>query len=1470
MRKIGIRIGISILSIIAILISIFSIAISASAESKCLAPVIWFTDDYQHNNPLVEIYDDSANEKRDVFTTEIISENGTDNKVLKISKSTSYSSNLADPTITVFPQQADGTLAYVGDETPSGIAPASGKTYRYIIEYKYKLISTSGSYGAYINSGVASENTSTFKNSQSVYLLNSTQNTTAIGSYNRFEVMGDIDVWHTVSTAVTYSSSESLSKPVIALNFKIAKAFKGEFYIDDVVIKRVDESDTTSTVILNPKNNNQTRYNPITYVTGADYTLPTPTRDGYEFVGWYADSNYSVLCENSLPTNNVDGLYTVLYARWIENALTDDFDQKTADNRFLSGDFEIIAGEGKNGTKALKYSSKTNQQAVMIPKDLKGKDYCKQIEENKLYNYILSFWYKANTLSTSEQIEISFDLVKKETENSVTSTSPFSLKISNINGNDDGKWHKASFALRFKGSENGIASVALKFNATVNTDILIDDISLTEELGSIGSFTFVGDEFTGYFDPTAGETGNRTELSVPDRSGYIFKGWQTANEQVITTVTFGVDDYVLYPKWEKLSAPNDTSLVISDNFDETLNNRDVASNNNVGPDASSWDIATFEQYATEDFNVSGYSDYNFSVDTKYSINVESELDGNHYLRIVNAGSNSANIMHKLWFRDVNNNIVGEYNQGNYRTGVMVVTYKFRYKINADTEGSYGMYMKSSVIRSDNYSNDQTDVFALAKNKKPNDDTGTSSRYYGIGDGNWHTASFSAVHTINNNGRNKVFYPGFWMDASKRKVDICLDDIAIDVQYYTNSVGNNTALNFKFNTDYKNDDNKVVTGPLLDTVTANYGESANLPIPVVSGKVFDGWYFNDLPFDSENISLSRPTNGHIVLTARYRERNENDALESTFDIKIKNGFGTGKTNALSVSSSTAGNGLINLLDSNGLKYSVALSENQKVNWLVRFRYKAKDIKTSVSVNFDLAAPNSGLSLSKEGGTSLGFEVNKNNSDENWHTAILPVSLTRNAINSADEVTLLINIVSNDAFSEILFDEFELFDAGENKVSGIRFNGKIYVDPIAGIVGKDIILPQSPNAEYSVGGWFKDEKLTDLYAKAETPIKLEDSYISLFGEFLTPDGFYAVERFDRTLEIYEEKMTSSAGLKSIWDQHGLRGKLRSFQITDEVCHDEDGAGNSLKYDIDGINDTYSSILLTDNKEDQIYLGTKTDEDEQIYLVSFWYKIERADTDIQVSLSGCNYNCMWEQNSFASDVVVFPVLHKSDGWQQMKVYLPISWKLSSAGENAKDIYALFTVKGQGLAYFDDFEFTKVNNGLAESIYFDTDGAGFVAPYTGIQGEKIPELPVVQKEGYEFKGWYTDYSFETKFDRTIFGGDGTDANCLGATYLYAQFEEVFSSSEDEEEIIEELPEEIIDDEIETERPYTIEYIYEDILEEISNTTYRKKTTITREKISDGGPSLILIVIIIAVSVILVAGSAVTIILLKKKGKKK
>lgn len=79
-----------------------------------------------------------------------------------------------------------------------------------------------------------------------------------------------------------------------------------------------------NTYVINLNENGGSAVNDVTVTYDQKYTnLPTPTREGYTFAGWYTD-----LCNGTLVNESVtveEPIYSTLYARWQKNNVQDDF-----------------------------------------------------------------------------------------------------------------------------------------------------------------------------------------------------------------------------------------------------------------------------------------------------------------------------------------------------------------------------------------------------------------------------------------------------------------------------------------------------------------------------------------------------------------------------------------------------------------------------------------------------------------------------------------------------------------------------------------------------------------------------------------------------------------------------------------------------------------------------------------------------------------------------------------------------------------------------------------------------------------------------------------------------------------------------------------------------------------------------------------------------------------------------------------
>ncbi len=96
---------------------------------------------------------------------------------------------------------------------------------------------------------------------------------------------------------------------------------------------------------------------PAEYNRETGTQLPTPTRSGYYFGGWYATEDFSGEKLTEIPAGTVGAV--VLYAKWYETLYQEDFEDGNEDGWSIAGSHEVI--QDANGDKYLSTSHTTNR-----------------------------------------------------------------------------------------------------------------------------------------------------------------------------------------------------------------------------------------------------------------------------------------------------------------------------------------------------------------------------------------------------------------------------------------------------------------------------------------------------------------------------------------------------------------------------------------------------------------------------------------------------------------------------------------------------------------------------------------------------------------------------------------------------------------------------------------------------------------------------------------------------------------------------------------------------------------------------------------------------------------------------------------------------------------------------------------------------------------------------------------------------
>ena len=269
-----------------------------------------------------------------------------------------------------------------------------------------------------------------------------------------------------------------------------------------------------------------------TYVTGSPgVTLPTPTKTGYTFAGWYAESVFTTQVTGAqTPTSNI-----TLYAKWTANtyALTYNYNGAT----------------GGNGTATAYFT--TGGTAITLPTPTKT-------------GYTFVGWYAESTFNTqvsgAQSPGSDATLYAKWTGNTYTLTYTYNgatggnssatasytsggtaitLPVPTRTGYTFAGWYaESTFNTQVSGAQTPGADATLYAKWTANTYTLTYNYNGATGGNSTATATF-----------TSG--GTAITLPAPTRTGYTFGGWYA--ESGFTTAVTGAQsptaDATLYAKW---------------------------------------------------------------------------------------------------------------------------------------------------------------------------------------------------------------------------------------------------------------------------------------------------------------------------------------------------------------------------------------------------------------------------------------------------------------------------------------------------------------------------------------------------------------------------------------------------------------------------------------------------------------------------------------------------------------------------------------------------------------------------------------------------------------------------------------------------------------------------------------------------------------------------------------------------------
>ena len=248
-------------------------------------------------------------------------------------------------------------------------------------------------------------------------------------------------------------------------------------------------------------------------VMGDTITLPTPTRMGYEFTGWYKDGACTVpFTDRYLSKDNAG---TTIYAGWKMGI-------EGFENYSFSGNgskFSVSTDQAYKGTKSIKYNwTKTNWDIFNGRTDENNYFGVRKLTEAGTYKMTFKYYISGSANVTAYPV-----LVGNSNSNTVTKPTLKGLTALTLNTSAAGRWQTMSIVFT---TASSIASnrniLGLHLNAATNyaVTVYVDDIKVepVKSDASIGSLSANGVS-------VGVVNGDVIDNGFAYKDGYAVEGW---------------------------------------------------------------------------------------------------------------------------------------------------------------------------------------------------------------------------------------------------------------------------------------------------------------------------------------------------------------------------------------------------------------------------------------------------------------------------------------------------------------------------------------------------------------------------------------------------------------------------------------------------------------------------------------------------------------------------------------------------------------------------------------------------------------------------------------------------------------------------------------------------------------------------------------------------------------------------------
>ncbi len=516
--------------------------------------------------------------------------------------------------------------------------------------------------------------------------------------------------------------------------------------------------------------------------------LPTPTLNGYNFMGWYTDTEYTTqISANQKVTISED---ITLYAKWEAKTITVNFNSD---------------GGNTISSKTVKYNA--NYGDLETP-------------SKNGYNFL--GWYLNNTLITST--------TKVKSTTDVTLIAKWDAKKKNITVDNDGTPLNVEIDLTKPIVESlpTPSKEGYTFDGWYIDDVKISDdkvLGEDEEVSIKAKYT--AKKYTITFNANAGSVTESSkevtydqaysELPTPTKNGYNFVGWftsKTGGTQVTSSTIVKITAaQTLYARW---SAKTDITYTVK-HWQQNVNSLDVPKN-----ETNYTLVETESLRGTTDATVSpNTKNYDgFTSPSKESITVKE--DGSAVLNYYYTRNSYTLTVNK-------------------DTGVSSVTSESSYKYGEEVNISY--IIKDGYTFKDITGDKTSNTFTMpAKNTTISINT-TENTYTitynldgGVVSGNPTTYKVTSNDiTLNNPSKTGYTFMGWTgSNGSEKEASVTIAKGSTGNKTYTANFNPNT-----YTVSFDSNGGSPVATVLTVTYDATYGDT--LPTPTREGYIFNGWY-----------------------------------------------------------------------------------------------------------------------------------------------------------------------------------------------------------------------------------------------------------------------------------------------------------------------------------------------------------------------------------------------------------------------------------------------------------------------------------------------------------------------------------------------------------------------------------------------------------------------------------------------------